>query len=673
MDFIFKLELPSMTMWGFIFSRLGLLILIWGVAFFVGRLVLSSIGGQDWNSLEIFTVGSLLGFCILGLTIFAMGFLHLYKKDIFWIATFVINIAGLLWLVTKVGKDNALQQLAFVWGRLSQLTFKPLLVLAVVFSYAMTLVPEVFYDALVYHIGLPHLFLLEGGYVDMPNVQFSRFPLLIQSLYVYALPLGGDSLAKMVHWAFLMLGALMIIMIVDRLKLSIAAGLAILLVLSIPVVQINVWTTAVDVGMGGLALAAFALILVWSQKEENNWGLLSLAGFFTGCVFGAKYTGVLFIFAINALLMGVLIQKKWAWWRGIQILFLFNIAAFLTLLPWLIRNVIYANNPLYPFLGSIFPNENLVVEKIAAQSAVSKGATPSSFWGWFLLPWSLSVTGFGSSFDFLGPAIVAFLPTVYFYKDQKQFWMWIVFFAAYFLSGGYLSRQTRYLLPGVMILAVFSGIGFGALLAQVRSTFWKGVFHFNATIMGATLLLWSVSVAAMSYSPQKVWAGKETREAYVTYYHPGMNPNPPNNLFEDINNLPPDAKLMFIGEEKVYGVPRPFVYSNVYDKTPFVEMANASESPDQLFEGLRSMGITHLVINLAEAARLKGYNLFPWRDDKKALVRNFFQEKTSLLTVKPVDGQNALVLLSMDGNPKRYPTWTVLAPGVEGPLELQIK
>jgi len=127
---------------------------------------------------------------------------------------------------------------------------------------------------------------------------------------------------------------------------------------------------------------------------------------------------------------------------------------------------------------------------------------------------------------------------------------------------------------------------------------------------------------------------------------------------------------MFIGEEKVFNCPRPFVYSSVYDKTPFVEMANESQSPLELYNHLRDAHISHLVINVPESIRLKGYNLYPWVEGKKSLVKDFFQSHTRIVAIRSVQEVNGLILLALEENSTEKNTWAYLSPALEPALEL---
>ena len=302
------------------------------------------------------------------------------------------------------------------------------------------------------------------------------------------------------------------------------------------------------------------------------------------------------------------------------------------------------------------------------------GITPTKFWEWLVVPWTLSVSGQGSSFDFFGPAVIGFLPFAFYLRHKSGLFLgWAILLAGYFGVGLILSREIRYLLPGVALLAVLSGLGAAYSMQINKGTLWAWEIWLSFCLNLFILLCWNINIIDRSYSPYAVLSGAESREKYRSYYHPGMNPFPPNNIFKDIASLPPSARVMFLGEETVFGCPRPFVYSNVYDKTPFVELANVSQSSNELFEKLKEKGITNILINLPESLRLKGYGLFPWNETGKKVAQEFFQDHTTIDVVR----EQGLVLLSIHDQLPLKTTWTKygsnLGPCLNLPIEMIAK
>ena len=71
------------------------------------------------------------------------------------------------------------------------------LVLLAFLSIGLAMAPAFSTDALVYHLAVPKAFLQAGGLVNLPDNIYSFFPQQIEMLYLFALALGSDSLAKL--------------------------------------------------------------------------------------------------------------------------------------------------------------------------------------------------------------------------------------------------------------------------------------------------------------------------------------------------------------------------------------------------------------------------------------------------------------------------------------------
>ncbi|OGS52785.1 MAG: hypothetical protein A3J79_03910 [Elusimicrobia bacterium RIFOXYB2_FULL_62_6] len=70
-----------------------------------------------------------------------------------------------------------------------------------------------------------------------------------------------------------------------------------------------------------------------------------------------------------------------------------------------------------------------------------------------------------------------------------------------------------------------------------------------------------------------------------------------------------------------------FVVSSVFDKTPAVEYAAASKDGDEMYARMKADGLTHLLLNVAEAVKLgKGYRMFYFDDRSLAVFNRFWAD-----------------------------------------------
>ena len=635
---------PTFAAIRFILGTLAKWLLILASAHALGQLLLKRVTLPNLLAVEKIPLAILLGLAASAMLIFALGVAHLYRPWVFWILT-IAGFAGWLFLLNKTEfqefgkffhanfiKSNSKILLIF-WAAL---TLLPL---------TMCFVPELFYDSLVYHIGLPHLYLLEGRYVDTPYVHFSRFPLLVHMLYVWALALDGEALAKLMHFSFLGLIPCLCLAIAKRLDAPRGGLLATLLCISIPVLQINIWTTGVDVALSTFALASLLCAIIWHQTEPQNMGALILSGIFAGATFGTKYTGAFFVFGCSGFIIASGISKRLSLKQTFQAFFVWGCCVTALMLPWFIRNAILTGNPFYPFLSSVFESRHLVIEKFKSEATTSLGYTPASIWGWLTLLWSIALRG-TSNFDFFGPATMTCFPLLLAIpKIRKIHIPLITFLAVFFITALPFSRQIRYLLPGFCIMACLLGVATANAYNQPEAKkVWSKIlllFFIGAMVIHTAHNFFLVQ---RMYSPWKVLAGSESRKEYTGYYHPGLNPFPTPPIFDAISQLPKDARVAFLGEEKVFGCPRPYIYSNVYDQTPFVEWANAATTEEDIYRETRKLGITHLIVNIPEAMRIKGYGIFYWSPKGAQLFRKFWANHVRVVAIRSQEGAPGLML-----------------------------
>jgi len=69
-------------------------------------------------------------------------------------------------------------------------------------------------------------------------------------------------------------------------------------------------------------------------------------------------------------------------------------------------------------------------------------------------------------------------------------------------------------------------------------------------------------------------------------------------------NLPPEARVLYVGEARVYYARNPVVWATAFDQHPLSEMSRTAASGDRLAEALRARGVSYIYINNSELSRL---------------------------------------------------------------------
>jgi hypothetical protein len=89
-------------------------------------------------------------------------------------------------------------------------------------------------------------------------------------------------------------------------------------------------------------------------------------------------------------------------------------------------------------------------------------------------------------------------------------------------------------------------------------------------------------------------------------------------------NLPKDAKVLYVGEARAYYARQPVLWSTAFDQHPLAAMSREAETTDELLAAMRARGITHVYVNFPELERLRvGYNYM--LDANWNLIRNTLQ------------------------------------------------
>ena len=71
------------------------------------------------------------------------------------------------------------------------------------------------------------------------------------------------------------------------------------------------------------------------------------------------------------------------------------------------------------------------------------------------------------------------------------------------------------------------------------------------------------------------------------------------------DNLPSGAKVLYVGESRVYYTKYPALWSTAFDQHPLTAMSNEAKTSEELLAALHGRGITHVYVNFSELSRLQ--------------------------------------------------------------------
>jgi hypothetical protein len=303
-----------------------------------------------------------------------------------------------------------------------------------VYYLVQAMAPEIQPDAISYHLGLAAEYLRLGHFP--PRVGFYEvLPQGLEMLFAVAFSVGGDSAAKLIHFAFLLATVPLIVLTARRLQLTGAQGyIAAALYFVAPVAGISGTCAYNDAALVFFTLATFYLLLLWRDTNLQAYALA--AGLTAGFCYAIKFTGL--IVAPLALLFV---------WRNQRALIRFSLGAALMIAPWMLRALYLTRNPFAPLFNTLFPNLyfNPVTEHQLAQALSSYPGFhwPTALWNWAVI---------GSTQGVVGPLILA--APLALLAVRKPAGRLLVAAMLFLLAPVAFNVGTRFLMPALPFLAL---------------------------------------------------------------------------------------------------------------------------------------------------------------------------------------------------------------------------
>ncbi len=538
-------------------------------------------------------------------------------------------------------------------------------------------VPPVSRDALTHHLAIPKLYLQNGGIYEIPTIKFSYYPMNLDLLYLLPLYFGNDIAAKYIHFAFGLFTAWLIYSYLAKRLDRTWAVLGALFFLSLPVIVKLSITVYVDLGLVFFSTAALMGLLKWIESRYE-FKFLLLSAVCCGLALGTKYNGLLTLLILTVMVPLVFIgqskpmpmlktpasrkstaktQLKALACGGVYV-----VIALLVFSPWMIRNVVWKANPVYPLYNSFFtslnrsdtagPNAAITTDADGTfapkRSGGSAGWRPfavrkmvyrEAWWEIALIPVRIFFQGRDDDPRFFDGKLNPFLLLLPFLAfgqlktdsdgvrvEKKIFLSFAVLFivVAFFQT----DMRIRYVAPAIPPLVILSIFGFDRLhrlLCRQRAFQRRPGAAVGVAVLAAAILIFNASYIVEQFKrvdPFSYISGRVGREAYITRYRPEY----PVVSYANAH-LPADAKLMglFMGNRRYY-----CDRNLVFGRNLFLKIVQNADSPATMREALQQLGFSHLLI------RFDLYN--KWADkhfsasEKEMLEAFFARDVTHILS-----------------------------------------
>lgn len=433
------------------------------------------------------------GYVSLEFIIALLGHLHLLKYSIFWSLMAVLLLSALIFgkgslKVTRqafISLLNDHKQLPL------NLMLFSLILLALFMDFMLTCTPTTAWDALTAHYPLPLIWLKAGGFVPVPDICYSEYPMASEMLFLLAFGLGsippsstgaGALAANHITWFTGLLGIFSFL----SLSLKIAPSSAIhsgrflwdkhtpglitaCAFLSLPIVYIEEMEGGfIENFLIFLSITMLSLLL--NFKQERRFTLLIVIGILAGGLLASKHSSLFITTVILLILIVWNLRIKDA--NGAYRWGMLGLAFIIALIPpsiWYIKSFLHTGDPAYPFISSLL-NPDAPLPDIMYWSNPNVNRTLTGFL--FYIPsltWDESLVQ--HKFRLLSPYFIILMPFSLWWSISRPgartigLITWILILVIYILAPG----EPRYILDAWVL---FASLGACGLLSFIQNPTW---------------------------------------------------------------------------------------------------------------------------------------------------------------------------------------------------------
>ncbi len=455
--------------------------------------------------------------------------------------------------------------------------------------------PAFRYDSLNYHLTLPKAYLFQERITDIPWLVMSGMPQISEMIYLVLMSLGGESSILVFNWVIgTLIGLGLFSFIENRLNGEVAW---------VTVASLfggYTFSSALSWGYVDLMAAFFglAVFLAWVEfYEKRNYPYLLLSGVFCGLAFGCKYpAGVIFL-ALFFTLLFLIFRKKID--HPIKALVCFCLGAALFALPWLLKNLVFSGNPVYPFF---FESGSMTEIRLN----VYQGLVPyGNLLDLFFLPLQATILGVEGTHGYsvsIGPFLLGLGVLAFINWDSKTENHKTIISLAGLISlfgliiwavgnqfSGYLI-QTRFYFVLFPIFAILAGFGYFQL-----SSFSFSRVRLYRLIQPLIILVLAFNAFQLTSEMVEKGAlknlfGQISNQQYLEdnlgWYARAIN---------DIRYLPEDSKVLLIYEPRGYGCIPKCDPDEILDHWKVIY--HQIETNEKIISAWMNDGYTHLLVH----------------------------------------------------------------------------
>lgn len=502
-------------------------------------------------------VDFLLGSLAVGLVVLALGVTGALTRPA--LAGVAVVLAGATW----IARAQLRPPRGLVWALAGAAPLVP-----------VALLPPFFYDALVYHLGLPWQALMEGGLRPHAENLFSVFPPLAQLVYAIPLACGVPLVPAVLHLAGFVLAAAVLADWAGALGARPwVAGLA---AVALPLAASHALVPALPAAESWSVLA---VLLALRMALSDRPGAAGLAGVLIGVAAAARLQGLAWTGVIVLAVAAVGMRPRW------RRIVTFVAGWLVGSAPWWVKNLALLGDPMAPLgwdragMNTLWRDSGSVLHA-AHPLAAALRAAPAA-----LAPLALE----------LGPLVLVALAGWFAWRRRGARAATIA------ALGGIVAWQVtgplpRFLAPAVALLLV-------AVAAASRRL---------PIVAALAVILVLISGVVVNLREVRGLGGIRLVVMDPVSTAHRLTVNDPAAAFAAAASLPASAHVLFVGEPRPFAFPRRMTVTSQHDVPPIRSIIEGAADPAAAVSRLRSAGFTHLLVNWGELARLApGYPVAP--------------------------------------------------------------
>ena len=212
--------------------------------------------------------------------------------------------------------------------------------------------PEMSPDGVSYHLGVVSRYFRAHGFERITTNMYANLSQGVEMLFLFAFAFGRHSAAALTHFAFLVALPVAMLCYARRIGFPVAGICGAVLVLASPIVGMDASVAYNDVAAACIVFTVFYVASIWASEESNS-ALLVPIGLVAGFGYAAKYTAFLAVpYALGVVGWKSFRRRAPVVKRGLVV----AACAALMIAPWMIKNAVWLDNPVSPFLNQVFPN-----------------------------------------------------------------------------------------------------------------------------------------------------------------------------------------------------------------------------------------------------------------------------------------------------------------------------